>query len=213
MAHLDAAGIVSVGAGTDLARAEQPLLLRTALGTLGVVAVGESFGYQAGDDTPGTLVMTPQSIARGAALARLAGADWVIGFVHWGDNYQPINAEQRASPRTSPMRATTWWSAAARTPRNRSSYIGAMPVVYSIGNFVFGTPGRWSAYGVPGLGLALDLELGGPQPRLSVRCLITDNAVVGYPAPPLLGGGGAGVPAQPQRRSDAPGRRGHPAVR
>jgi hypothetical protein len=180
MAHLDAAGIVSVGAGTDLARAEQPLLLRTALGTLGVVAVGESFGYQAGVDTPGTLVMTPQSIARGAELARLSGADWVIGFAHWGDNYQPINAEQRASAQN--FADAGYDMVVASGPHNAQpiDYIGSMPVIYSLGNFVFGTPGRWSAYGVPGLGLALDLELGGPQPRLSVRCLVTDNAVVGY---------------------------------
>jgi hypothetical protein len=180
MAHLDAAGIVSVGAGTDLARAEQPLLLRTALGTLGVVAVGESFGYQAGVDTPGTLVMTPQSIARGAELARLAGADWVIGFAHWGDNYQPINAEQRASAQNFADAGYDMVVASGPHSAQPIDYIGSMPVIYSLGNFVFGTPGRWSAYGVPGLGLALDLELGGPQPRLSVRCLVTDNAVVGY---------------------------------
>ena len=55
-----------------------------------------------------------------------------------------------------------------------------MPVVYSVGNFVFGTPGQWPTYGVPGLGLTLNLELGGPQPRVSVRCLVTDNRAVGF---------------------------------
>ena len=180
MAHLDAAGIVSVGAGTDLARAEQPLLLRTALGTLGVVAVGESFGYQAGVDTPGTLVMTTESIARGAELARLAGADWVIGFAHWGDNYQPINGEQRAFAQNFADAGYDMVVGSGPHSAQPIEYIGAMPVVYSVGNFVFGTPGRWNAYGVPGRGLALDLELGGPHPRLSVRCLVTDNSAVGF---------------------------------
>jgi poly-gamma-glutamate capsule biosynthesis protein CapA/YwtB (metallophosphatase superfamily) len=180
VAHLDAAGIASVGAGADLARAEQPLLLRTALGTVGVVAMGESFGNRAGIETPGTLVMTPESISRGAELARLAGADWVIGFAHWGDNYQPINSQQRAFAQNFADAGYDMVVGSGPHGAQPIEYIGAMPVVYSVGNFVFGTPGRWDTYGVPGRGLALDLELGGPQPRLSVRCLVTDNTVVGF---------------------------------
>jgi hypothetical protein len=180
IANLDAAGIASVGAGPDLARAEQPLLLRTELGTVAVVAVGESFGNRAGVGTPGTLVMTPESIRRGAELARLAGADWVIGFAHWGGNYLPIDRAQRAFAQE--FAAAGYDMVVGSGPHSAQpiEYIGRMPVVYSVGNFVFGTPGRWQAYRVPGLGLALDLELGGPQARLAVRCLVTDNAVVGF---------------------------------
>src|SRR5512133_1029892 len=59
--------------------------------------------------------------------------------------------------------------------------IGSMPVVYSVGNFVFGTPGRWAANGVVGQGLVAEVALARDRaPQLSVRCLLTDNAVVGY---------------------------------
>lgn len=56
-----------------------------------------------------------------------------------------------------------------------------MPVIYSVGNFVFGSPGRFDQNLVPGLGLAAGVEL---RPdgttRLSVRCLLTDNDVVAF---------------------------------
>ena len=180
IAHLDAAGIASIGAGPDLARAQQPLLLRTAAGTLGVVAVGESSGQRAGKGTPGTLFMSPASIQRGAALARMAGADWVVGFVHWGDAYAPISDEQRALARE--FSAAGYDLVIGSGPHHVQpiEYVGAMPVLYSIGNFVFGTRGQWPTRGVPGLGLTLNLELGGPQPRVSVRCLVTDNRAVGF---------------------------------
>ena len=50
IANLDAAGIAGIGAGPDLARAEQPLVLRTEVGTVGIVAMGESFGDRAAED-------------------------------------------------------------------------------------------------------------------------------------------------------------------
>lgn len=180
MGHLDAVGIASVGAGPDLARAEQPLLLRTEVGTIGIVAAGKSFGHRAGTGTPGTLVMTPESIYRGAALARDAGADWVIGFAHWGGNYEPIDREQRRFAQDFADAGYDMVVGSGPHSSQPIEFVGAMPVIYSIGNFVFGTPGRWATNGVPGLGLSVDLELGGPQAQLSVRCLVTDNVALSF---------------------------------
>jgi hypothetical protein len=179
--NLDAADVASVGAGLDRARAEQPLLLRTEVGTIGIVAMGENFGHRVTEDAAGTLVMDPSTVRRSAGLAREAGADWVIAFVHWGDNYAPISSEQRAF--AGEFAAAGYDMVVGSGPHSAQpiEFIGAMPVVYSVGNFVFGTRGQWGSTGMPGLGLVVALELGrGTPPRLAVRCIVTDNPAVDY---------------------------------
>ncbi|MGQ0574047.1 MAG: CapA family protein [Pseudonocardia sp.] len=181
IAHLDAAGIASIGAGPDLERAQQPLLLRTELGMVGIVAIGESFGHRAADDAGGTLVMSPETIERGAAAARAAGADWVVAFAHWGDNYAPVNPAQQAAAQL--FAAAGYDMVVASGPHSTQpiELVGGMPVVYSLGNWVFGTPGRWATNGVQGLGLVAELRLGRDRPaELAVRCLVTDNDVVDF---------------------------------
>jgi hypothetical protein len=178
---LDAAGIASAGAGPNLARAAQPLLLRTQFGTLGIVSIGESFGHRASEDQGGTLVLSREAVQRGLSVARSAGADWVIAAVHWGDNYAPISDVQRLRAREF---ADTGYDLVIGTGPHSTQpveYIGSMPVIYSLGNFVFGTPGRWAANNALGYGLSVELELGREQtPRISIRCIITDNLAVNF---------------------------------
>lgn len=181
MRLLDEVGIPSVGAGPDLVRAEQPLLLRTEFGTLGVMSIGESFGHRATEAEGGTLVLSPEAVRRGHALARAAGADWVVAAVHWGGNYARIDGAQREFAEA--FAAAGYDLVIGHGPHSTQpiEYVGSTPVIYSIGNFVFGTPGRWATNGVPGLGLSVELELSAAStPTLSVRCLVTDNIVVGY---------------------------------
>ena len=64
IANLDAAGIAGIGAGPDLARAEQPLVLRTEVGIVGIVGMGQSFGDRAAEDAGGTLVISPETVRR-----------------------------------------------------------------------------------------------------------------------------------------------------
>jgi hypothetical protein len=50
-------------------------------------------------------------------------------------------------------------------------FIGSMPVVFSVGNFVFGAPGRFDQFEIPGVGLTVDLELSRErEPQLSIHC-------------------------------------------
>jgi len=181
MRHAEAAGLATFGAGPDLARAEQPLLLRSEIGTIGIVSIGESFGFAADADAAGTVVLSPETVQRGADLARSAGADWVIAAVQWGDNYTPINNAQR---HWAPQFANAGYDmviGAGAHIAQPIEFIGSMPVFYSTGNFVFGTNGRYRQFGVPGYGLVVSLELSrGSGTRLSVRCVVTDNSVVQF---------------------------------
>jgi hypothetical protein len=181
MRHLEAAGIASVGAGLNLARAEQPLLLRTEYGTVGVVSIGESFGHRATEGQGGTLVLSRERVQRSAALVRAAGADWVVAAVHWGGNYAPIDDNQRMFAQE--FAHAGYALVIGHGPRRTQpiEYIGSMPVIYSIGNFVVGTPGRFAQFGAPGFGLSVNLELSlGKAPQVSVSCLLTDNQAVNF---------------------------------
>ena len=183
MRHAAESGIDTFGAGPNLARAEQPLLLRSELGTVAIVGLGENFGSstKARDASPGTVVLSPESVQRGADLARAAGADWVIGSVQWGDNYLPVNAEQRFWAQEFAKAGYDMVIGAGAHFVQPVEMVGAMPVFFSVGNFVFGTPGRFANSGVEGFGLIVEVDFGpGAGAVVSARCVQTDNKIVAF---------------------------------
>jgi hypothetical protein len=182
LAHLDAAGVEAFGAGEDLAAALRPLLIETPHGRVGVLAFGQGEGVRknAAGGRPGGAVVTPCAVREGAQLAREAGARWLVGFVHWGSNYADVQHTQR-------RQAALFAEAGYEFVIGHGSHVAqpvasvrGMPVVYSLGNFVFGTPGRFSA-AFPGVGLIATTELGaGGFEALRLRCIRTDNDEVRF---------------------------------
>ena len=192
-AFLGVAGLPAFGAGRDLTSAERPLLVHSAAGTVGIVGLGENFGSstRAQDATadairpekaqPGTVVLSPETLQREADLARAAGADWVVAFVHWGDNYMPINAQQRYWARMLVKAGYDLVVGSGPHIAQPITVFRGVPIVYSLGNFVFGAPGRFDGFGVPGRGLSVKADFSKTEGiRLHVRCLLTDNDVVRY---------------------------------
>jgi hypothetical protein len=181
MHHAEAAGMSTIGAGADLARAEQPLLLRTDIGTIGLVGLGEGMTTRADLGIPGTMAMTREAVVRGADLAHAAGADWIVGLVHWGKSYTPFQSRQRYLAQAFARAGYDLVVGTGSHFAEPIEIIDGMPVAYSTGNFVYGTNGRFKQFGVPGYGLSVGLDLdphGGPL--LTVRCLLTDNKVVAF---------------------------------
>ncbi|OAE02781.1 CapA family protein [Arthrobacter sp. OY3WO11] len=177
------AEMASFGAGNNLAEAERPLMLRTDVGTIGVVAIGENFGKlsKADDVSPGTVVFSPEAVQRGYDLARAAGADWVVGYVHWGDNYTDTTPQQRYWAQVLVDAGYDVIVGAGSHIAEKIEFIGDVPVAYGLGNFVFGTRGRYASFGMQGVGLMLSLELSRDGPtQLAVKCIVTDNRVNGF---------------------------------
>ncbi|MCQ6271079.1 CapA family protein [Pseudarthrobacter sp. R1] len=184
------AGMASFGAGNNLAEAERPLMLRTDRGTIGVVAIGENFGKasRAEEFNPGTVALSPATVQRGYDLARAAGADWVVAYVHWGDNYVETSSQERYWAQM--MVDTGYDLIVGHGPHiaDKIEFIGDVPVAYSLGNFVFGTPGRFESYGKQGIGLMLSVEMSRNGPvQLAVKCLVTDNSKTGFVTQPCDG--------------------------
>ena len=182
VAHLGAAGVATFGAGSDRDDALRPLIVETPHGRVGVVAFGQGGGVRknAGEDRPGIAVLTRCNASEGARRAREAGARWVVAFVHWGVNYAGVVHAQRAQ--ASLLAAAGFDLAIGHGPHVAQpvEVVGEMPVVYSLGNFVFGTPGRFTA-DAPGAGLMATTAFGPDGiEALRLRCIHTNNAEVGF---------------------------------
>jgi Bacterial capsule synthesis protein PGA_cap len=180
--HLRAAGIAPFGAGMDLGAAAAPLLIHTPFGAVAVVGISErwTYGSVAGPHKPGTVPLARATIAREKALAKSAGARWVVAFVHWGKNYAPITDKQR---RFAALFAAAGYDlvighhAHVQQP---VELIDGMPVLYSLGNFAFGSPGRFSEK-MPGYGLVADTILDDRGfSDIQLTCIVTDNSVVKF---------------------------------
>lgn len=176
------AGIETVGSSRSLCEAELPLLVHTPAGTLGIVSLGMPYGRNrtAALAHPGSIAMSPVTIARGAALARAAGADWLVAFVHWGQNYRQVTDQQRAS--AAQFAAAGYDLVIGAHPHvfQGIEIVSGMPVVYSVGNFVFGAAGRFDAGTGFGLVVRATFDRSEGLQLLGFRCIVTDNEIVGY---------------------------------
>ncbi|MBC7810898.1 MAG: CapA family protein [Burkholderiales bacterium] len=184
ISYLSTAGVQTFGAGMNAAEAEAPFLIETPHGVIAVVALGNNWGptrIATNDaDHAGTIALSEESITRGYELAQAAGADWVVAYVHWGSNYTGISDGQR--------RAAALFAAAGydlvigHGPHvvQHVEIIEGMPVVYSLGNFVFTTPGRFTN-DYPGLGLIAASRLNADGfHTLVFQCILTDNDLVNF---------------------------------
>jgi hypothetical protein len=181
--YADQASMVTFGAGATEAEAERPLFIESPLGTVAVVALGKYYGRtkMARRDHAGTIALSRASIRRGHRLARMGGADWVVGFVHWGAAYADVNEDQRRYARMFAEEGYDLLVGHHPHVTQPVEIIGSMPVAYSLGNFVFGAPGRFGAFGHPGIGLMLASHFTDQGiERITLRCIVTDNRIVGF---------------------------------
>jgi poly-gamma-glutamate capsule biosynthesis protein CapA/YwtB (metallophosphatase superfamily) len=179
--HLRSAGVAPFGAGLA-PEATAPLLVPTPFGQVGVVAFGKpgEQSLDAGPEVPGTVTLSYPAVALGRELALAAGARWVVAFVHWGRNYLPVSAGQReAAAALADMGFDLVIGTGAHVPQP-VEVIGGMPVLFCLGNFTFGSKGRFTDE-APGFGLVArtsfdDSGLAG----IELRVINTDNREVAF---------------------------------
>ena len=174
---LSNAGIASVGAGVTASSAEAPLLLQTSAGAVAIVAFGDHYGSRrvATADQAGGASYHPCAIVRAANEARRGGADLVVAFVHWGSNYSDVQPSQRALAWLFVVAGYDLVVGHGPHVVQPVEVLSGVPVLYSLGNFVFGTPGRFRER-FPGYGLIATVEVSSQQlSAIELRCILTDN--------------------------------------
>ena len=181
MTHARAAGLLTFGGGSTSEQARLPLMIKTDIGTIAVVGFADDSGLNiARRDRPGIRQLSPKSIVEDIQLARRAGADRVVAHVQWGENYAPLDGRQRALAHA--LAAAGYDLVVGLHPHvvQPVEIVDGVPVIYSIGNYVFTTPGRFTD-AAPGYGLVLTTEFrASGRLTLRMRCIQTDNDVVLY---------------------------------
>ncbi len=185
LTHLSDVGIQPFGSGMDREQSEAPLLIHTPYGKIAVVGMFRtgSRGQESGPGRPGTAWLNQATLLRVYERARKEGARWVVAYVHWGRNYQGVRKKQR---RFAAKLARAGYDLVvghgSHTPQ-AVDVVEGMPVLYSLGNFTFTSAGRFTKLGVPELGYGLVARgFLGPAgfEAIELRCIKTDNLVVGY---------------------------------
>ncbi len=192
LAVLARAGLNAFGAGLDSETAARPLLIDAGGRKIAVFGAFERRGnYErryacyAARDCGGLCPLDHDLLA--AAIARLKHSEpstFVIVFPHWGENYRLRTARQeRDAAALVDAGADLILGHGAHTVQEIER-IGGIWVVYSLGNFVFNSVGRYKRLNAPPIGLVAELLVGtaatGAPLLLRLFPILTSNAITGY---------------------------------
>lgn len=180
--HLQRAGLQVAGAGKNEREARRAIVVETPAGRIAILPMTQKWSgdYVPGADTPGALIAGRKQSDIAIQEARAAGARWVVPYVHWGANYKGVDRHQRKI--AARLAAAGADLIVGHHPHviQEVEVVAGVPVFWSLGNFVFGTPGRFTdAY--PGFGAVLRLDVSADGSlRAELRCVDVDNRRVRY---------------------------------
>lgn len=210
--HLAEAGIATAGAGRTLRDAAIPLRLGRVLVFPAFEKrriYAEDYGFYAGSDRTGVLGFdrTAQGIADLIGAYRAAYPDDLVIFTpHWGGS-------RNYGWATPKMQEQAEWLIAAGADLvmghgahalQEIDFRAAGAVVYSIGNFVFNSPGRYAAMGGFPYSFVARLTVAGRKARLRLYPFHCDNRVTGFHNRPVTEDEGAMVRDVLRARSGSP---------
>lgn len=140
---LDQAGILHVGAGQDLAAAKAPVIIERKgkrIGFLAASRVIPSSGWNAGSSRPGLLTTYDPAILLEEIEALRGECDYLVVYVHWGIERQTEpEAYQRALAKQYIDAGADLVVGSHPHVLQGIEYYKDKPIVYSLGNFVFGS--------------------------------------------------------------------------
>ncbi|NLE94468.1 MAG: CapA family protein [Dehalococcoidia bacterium] len=179
---LETAGIAAIGAGPNRDSALRPVIEESPYGRVAVFAFGEEGGTSpdATSQSAGICVLNETNVIAARDMAREMGAEWTVAVVRWGDGYADVVLSQEKWARLLAENDFNLVVGSGPHVLQRIEIVGRMPVIYSLGNFVFNTSGRFSE-AVPGYGAMVTTVLG-PRGFRELRLLPihVDNSIVLY---------------------------------
>jgi poly-gamma-glutamate capsule biosynthesis protein CapA/YwtB (metallophosphatase superfamily) len=134
-------------------------------------------------DRAGPALLEPGQIAADIGALRVA-VDFCVVLVHWGRNYKPLTRLQRQLARG--LRDAGADLIVGHHPHipQPMEVLDGVPVLYSLGNAAFGTPGRYHSERPPyGLIVIADVEVHRVL-GVELRLIHVDNAMVEYQPQP-----------------------------
>jgi len=191
--YLEEAGIAHAGAGRNVAAAAAPAVLD--LGDLRVflLSFSNTFPdrYWAGRDRPGTFFGAPGPVGRAVDRALTAGEGPVIASFHWSEELMTEPKEYQAD--LAHLAITHGASLVVghhpHVPQPVEIYKG-VPVLYSLGNFAFGSYSRKVRTGI--LAVAA-FDKNGSCTLVEIYPLLVDNHEIQFCPRPITGNEGKRV--------------------
>ncbi len=184
--HFSEQGILPLGGGRDESSARQGQVIELPGGTVGLLAYMEPYGnyekdgWFAAGDAPGCAKMEFEIMQ--ADIARMRElADVVIVHCHFGRNYAPpTRYQQRMAKAVIDMGADAVNGHHSHVAQGIEIYKGK-PILYSLGNFTFGTPGCFVKIPGPGYGMVARYRIcDGTIANVAVQLINVDNKKVRY---------------------------------
>jgi poly-gamma-glutamate synthesis protein (capsule biosynthesis protein) len=190
MAYLDRAGIAHAGAGRNVAEAAAPAVLGMNGINVSLLSFSNTFPdtYWARRDRPGTFFGAPGPVARAVNRARMAGGSPVIASFHWGAELmnKPKDYQVDLARLAVDSGAALVVGHHPHVPQPLEIYRGA-PILYSLGNFSFGSYSRRSVTGLMVVAVFAD---DGSWKSLEIYPLLVNNYEVHFSPRPITGIGG-----------------------
>jgi poly-gamma-glutamate synthesis protein (capsule biosynthesis protein) len=185
LVHLDEAGIRWLGGGPDEATARQGLVLDVEGTTIGLLAYMQDYGsyekdgWFASGELPGAAMMRQEYFTEDIAKMRQQ-ADVVIVHAHYGKNYAEVKRyQERVSRELIDAGADAVNGHHPHVAQGVEIYKGK-PILYSLGNYTFGTGGRFEK-GQPGYGLVARYNICDDVIRsIELDLIATNNRIVKY---------------------------------
>lgn len=170
---LDHAGILHVGAGRNLDQAKAPAVVEIqgrTIGFLGATRVIPEVSWNAGADTPGMLATYDPAQTLEEIEKASQTCDYVVVYVHWGIERDelPQDYQRTMGKQYIDAGADLVIGSHPHVLQGVEFYQGK-PIVYSLGNFVFGSS-------IPRTAL-LQVEWDGQETQLT---LIPGTSSMGY---------------------------------
>jgi poly-gamma-glutamate capsule biosynthesis protein CapA/YwtB (metallophosphatase superfamily) len=191
-------GIGTMGAGLEGGERSRPF--HRVLGNAAhpfplVVAAGMAYRPQDADwqlppGVAGINMWTlEQAVSDIKAIRRDHPEGFLVAFPHWGLNYRWKTDEQTAmGHKLIEAGADLVIGHGAHMVQEIELYQGRW-ILYSLGNFVFNSPGRYSRFKAPPFSLLAELEArwqGNPsETALRLYPIVTDNSLTGYQPRPV----------------------------
>lgn len=140
LGHLQEAGIASFGGGRNLAEAHRPLWIERHGLRIAILGYNEfkPRSFEAGPHWPGIAWSEDSQVIADMHAARLAGADIVIPFLHWGWEREttPSRRQRTFARQLIDAGADAVIGGHPHVTQGHETYHGK-PIIYSLGNFVF----------------------------------------------------------------------------
>lgn len=153
--NLQKRGLLTAGAGKDLAAARKPAIIETHGVKVAILAYDAIAAYYHATDTKiGSAPMTLKVVKADIKAARAAGADVVIVFPHWGIEYRATAGagQQKLARQVIDAGADMIIGNHAHWTAEMEVYKGK-PIWYALGNLVFDQ--TWSEETMEGMTLEL----------------------------------------------------------